>query len=270
MSISRRSSVPESVSIPDENIEDLVTGGLYLREWVIIGTSPPSPNSDTVEHLLLNYRQAFEDTNENETRRITPRPMILDHETSFQVEEIPVLKETLAQYTEYFSRCVIKSKSDVLLNVCMMRKRVPWKSPCVDIPGCLIVKPGRNIADISDDYCKVKVGNQDCIIMMPQSIIDDIMESVALDGKYILSVPHDAWPYNSSRLKMSQLYTDFTLEDSDWDYTSSYIKDLKRYVSCRAVCTATLTVTFVLGVCWGKYSYYRARKSLGIVVHAIK
>lgn len=266
----RRNSRPESLSIPDENINDLVAGGLYLREWTIVGTPPPSPESTSVEHLILNYHQAFEGTTDNEVKRITPRPMILDHDTTFQIEEIPVLEETLAQYTEYFMKCVIRSRSDRLLNICKIGRRTPWKSPCVDVPGCLLVKPGRNISEISSDYCKVEVGGQDCILLMPQSIIDSIMENVAYTGKYVVTVPHDAWPYNSSRLRMSRLYTDFTPGQSDWDYTSSYLRDLRKYVSCSAVCTATLTVSFVLSVCWGKYSYYSTRKSLDIVVHAIK
>lgn len=258
--------MPES-SIPDENISDLIAGGLYLREWMIVGTPSPSSNSTTLEHLVMNYHQAVEGTDEEEVREIHGRrPIALDRDTQFQIEEIPAREETLGEYSEYFKRCVTTSRLDMLLNVCRIRK----KSPCVDIPGCLIVKPNRDISAVSNDYCKTKVGDQDCILMIPQTTIDNIMENVAYLGKYILSVPHDAWPYNSSRIRMSQLYTDFDLQESDWDYTSSYIKDLRRYVSCRAVSTATLTVTFVLGMCYGKHSYYGSRRSLSIVVHAIK
>lgn len=266
MTLTRRYSVPESLSIPDENINDLVAGGLYLREWAIVGTPPPSPDSATVEHLVLNYHQATEDTDPSEIERVTPRPIVLDRDTQLQIEEIPVLRDTLGQYEKYFADCVVKSRSDMVLNICKVRK----KSPCVDIPGCLVVKPSRDMSLISDDYCKVKVGDQDCILMIPQTVIDNVIENVAYTGKYVVSVPHDAWPYNSSRVRISQLYTDFQPEDSDWDSTSTYLRDLQRYVSCSAVSTATLTVTFVLGTCWGKYSYYRSRKSLSIVVHAIK
>lgn len=251
----------------DDNVRDMMNSDLFRREWTIVGTEPPLTKgkvADITEHLILNFHQIEEGVPEDETANVKPRPILLKHNSDYQLEMIPVYPNILGKYYEYFSRCVSLHKGDYLLNVCTTRK----KSPCVDIPNCVLAAIPEGSVRNLDCFTVKNMGSYDCVVYVPNSIIYEIISALNDIGISIVPSLHDGMPYNSIRTRISDLCTEFSKDA--WSKDSRYIREFSRYAPCNAVTTATLTVSFVLGVVRGPRSRYNNKKSLEIVVHAIK
>lgn len=262
-----------SVSTYDEEADDMINGGLFMRDWKLVGTSPPyhssSPDSsvnDMLDHLVMFYKETLEGMQLNEDSsddRSALSPIVLSSRPIEAVELMPIAATSLGPYYDYFSQCVATNRSDQLLNICKRDK----KSPCFDIKNCYLVQPS-STHDLPN-FAITEVSGKRCAPLVPTSIIYNIMDSLTEIGISIVPTIHDALAFNGCRVRMSELYTSCEIPDSEWK-GNTFTRDFSRLLRCSAVTTATLTVSVVLSVAYGPKSRYHHRKTLTIVVHSIK
>lgn len=257
-----------SISTFDDEMKDMLDSKLYTREWRLVGTEPPTTlthDSTDTQHLSMCFYQEDETTEDNISNHTDIKPIVMKAQTTYDVEILPVHIQTLGYYYDYFTSYVSLQKGDCLINVCKDRQ----KSPCVDIPYCILVKPKHKNIQNSEDFTFINIRGEECIIFIPTRIVYNLLCNL---GNIDITVPpsiHDGWAYNSSRVRMSSIFTCNEIPDTSWA-TGSRVRDISRYVSCTAVATATLTVSFVLSSVRGVSSFYHNRKLLDVVVHAIK
>ena len=253
-------------SICDEDIVDLLSGDLYTREWKLVGTEPPSDDGDYAEHLCLQFVQAAEYADERDLSGIRLRPFVLTpiSSESEAVEVLPVTRSTLGKYFDYFAGCVTTdTKHELLINVC----RRQFKAPVFDISGCKLVVPKSNV--LPSNFIGIDLSGVSCVPLIPASIVCNITDSLATIGFFVAPSYHDAYAYGCSRIRMSKIYTECEFDRACWK-GNTYTRDFSRIIKCRAVATATFTVSAVLSPYVGSRSVYASKKILTFVIHAIK
>jgi hypothetical protein len=258
----------DSVSAYDDDIRDMIGGGLFTRNWKIIGTVPPGEedgSEDGTSHLAMMFVENMtpEIADSHFSYDNTISPIVLHPSIVELVELLPVSRSSLEQYYNYFKHNVIGNRDDSLVNICRPGK----KSPCFDIRNCYLAVP-KSTSNL-DDFVVADVGGIECVPLIPSSIIHNMIESLSDVGITIVPTMHDAQAYNGCRVKMSRMYTDCMIDESSWR-GSTYTSLFTRILRCKAVTTATLTVSMVLSTVYGRNSPYHNRKALTIVVHAIK
>ena len=261
-------------SIYDDDIIDMTEGDLFTRDWKLVGTDPPTSHDDSktsvnVSHFLMYFE---EDTMESpvddqssykNTSTQLKSPIVLRRNVPEAIEIMPISHSSLQMYYEYFRSCVKQHNYDELITVCRNER----KSPCFDIKNCYlcIPHPKANL----DNFTTVEIGGLTCVLLIPQSVIDNMMISLADININVAAAIHDSQSYNGCRVKMSAIYTDCKIDSSSWK-GNTYADMFRPILRCKAVTTAVLTVSMILGIVYGRKSAYINRKSLTIVVHAIK
>lgn len=258
--------IDTSLSIQDNDFNDMIDSGLYSREWRLVGTNPPSESEDVPEHLVMFYEEVLEmspsEYDSTTSSRLTP--IVLNPSIPESVEILPVSTVTLGEYYNYFTSCVATSKNDQLVSICTHTK----KSPCFDIQNCYLLSLKGKVS--TTNFTQVYVGNELCVPLISSRIIENMIESLACHGISILPDAHDANAYNGSRLQMSSLYTDCEIDRWEKNMFNTTYRDFNRILRCKAVATATFTVSVVLSTVHSRKSKYSYRKRLTVVIHAIK
>jgi len=267
-----------SFSIYDDDVNDMISGNLFTRDWKIVGTDPPaSPEADNggsdashdTSHLVMFFEESpmigpgeFQPIYNSKPSRIAS-PIVLDSSEPETVEILPISSNSLGMYYNYFASCVAQNRYDQLINVCRKRR----KSPCFDIENCYLAvpHPDTNL----DNFTTAEIDGLTCVPLIPSSIVLNMMDSLAALDIRVVPAIHDVLAYNGCRVRMSASYTDCAIDPSSWK-GNTYTALFSRILRCKAVTTATLTVSMVLGMTYSRKSHYNNRKTLTIVVHAIK
>lgn len=261
-------------SIYDDDINDMINADLFTRDWEIVGTTPPTnfeedESNDDVSHLIMYFEETpmvspvESESVQNDKSNRPLSPIVLSNNVSESIEILPISFKSLGIYYNYFESCVKQYRYDQLINVCRNTK----KSPCFDIKDCYLCIPQTRVN--LNNFTTVEIGDLSCVILIPSSIIHNMMDSLTQIGISVVPTLHDSLSYNGSRVRMSKLYTEREINKSMWK-GNTYAALFRNIIKCKAVTTATLTVSIVLGVVYGHKSQYNNRKSLTVVVHAIK
>ncbi|KAG5981785.1 hypothetical protein E4U55_002563 [Claviceps digitariae] len=273
---------PSQDQVYDDDAHDMKEAGLFMRDWRIVGTEPPrSAGSDSSEESMVaiqHFNMLFEEdmkydnlegseykNKESGTAASGPGRgvIVLNPMAAVPVELIPVSRSSLGRYYEYFSRNVAMDEGDLLMNVCEIAR----KSPCFDIRNCYLVRP--SFQKPRKYFTVVEAGDDICIPLVPTSAIDAIRNSLVDIGISVVPSMHDAYAFNGCRIRVSKHYTSCEIAPSEWK-GNTYTPRFNRMIECTAVTTATFTVSAVLGIVYGSTSHYNYRKTLTIVIHAIK
>jgi len=99
--------------------------------------------------------------------------------------------------------------------------------------------------------------------------VSNIVDSLNEIGIMPLPSPHDAQPYNSSRVVVIRDMILCNIQPEEWN-TGSVHRSVSRFVSCEAVATATFTVSALLTPYTRARGTHTSKKYMSLVIHNIK
>lgn len=258
----------ETASAIDDDVRDMQEADLFVREWEIVGTTPPNKQSDPdIQHIAFYFQEKNESGDESDcstpVQNMVYLPVTFNPSQPYQLELLPVLEKSLGRYYEYFKTFVSRDpKRDMLINLC---KR-GLKSPCFDVPHCYL-------ADVTSYATKetpnvLKVDNRLCVPVMSNQLIESVIEDFSQLDIQVTLVNHDVFKYSTDRIRLSPTLTQSDIPVEDWRYNAP--AHVTRITKCGAVATATFTVSMLLTTVYGPRSRYHYKKNLEIVIHAFK
>lgn len=258
-----------TTSAYDATVEDLLQQNLYTAGWEIRGNLNNCSGTDTHStcvqkgtcldtYFSFTYVQAAEQKHKN-YRKVEVSPGGSEE----SVEVIPSHGSLFGRYWDYFSERVFEGcKGESLVSIC----RGEVKSPSFDVLGCVIAlthkKPPNN-------YAWVKEGGSYWVILIPNSVVSNIMDSLNCIDIIPLPSAHDTQSYNSSRVLVKCRPVLCEMRPGDWTKGSTR-KSISRFTECDAVATATLTVSILLTPYAKARGKHTSKKYMSFVVHNVK
>lgn len=246
--------------VNDDDFNDIITGDIHKRNWRLVGsTSPIDVESRGAKHFTMSYigREPEVEPEVEVDASIFTNPMISNGIESIEI--MPVAESLLEQYYTYFSEHVALDKKDQLINIC----RQSIKSPCFDIRNCYIVEPKEHVS--LDNYAKIVLDKKTYVLLIPSSIICNMKKSLDYLEINIEPDSSDDLAYSGSRLQISGICTFPNIKSLSWK-DARHLNDFNKILNCKAVATATFTVSMILR----QFQGYVRTKTLVVVVHAIK
>jgi hypothetical protein len=256
-------------------INDMVEGELYTRGWKLGGTEPPCTEknrriTDAADLSLsyVVYNKYDVDDSIDYSNPVINSQLKDSSEDILQVEIFPPIEKILRRYYTYFTRCVVKSIDHYLVNICERNK----KSFCVDIEQCMIIQPEYKVF-ISSLNPKIVLEGEFCILSIPYHVIKDIINALCiLDIEVlpeIINFPDRATKSLNFRIRKSDLFALSSNYRPSWRDVSHLCIEGET-IKCKAVATATFTVSFILSPFTDTEYITRVKKHLEVVIHSIK
>jgi len=255
-----------SISEYDGNIADMMNENLYTTDWTIIGTEPPSEDSEEWFDMKFVQTMCLQEEDKFELPDVQLRRSLrLNTNDDVTCELLPFSAESLGRYYEYFMRCVSNGiKGSVLMCLCQQM----FKSPVFDIPGCMLVKPKTNRYDKSQ-FVTTRIDESNVILFVPITAFDAISDALYDIDVRIIPTDQDTWSYSSRRVVVSEHAMHCSIPQSSWK-GNVYRSEFERRVQCSAVATATLTVSVLLEPWQFARGKHTSKHHLKYVVHSIK
>lgn len=268
----------ELQSVYDDDTKDQLEGSLYTRDWTIYGTEDKAPcthellhgeklcyvcqtsNTRSGMHFYMGYVWASAPLWDMDL----PLSLALKQGGEVcNVEFLPATDKTLGNYYRYFNKYALTGdRGEVVMNLC----RGMFKSPCVDIPNCVVAACA---GKVSEDIAVISKREQLWALFVPNTAMMSIVDLMLDHDMCPIPSAHDGMSYNSSRIVVAGGVKTRIVRDGEWD-TSSRRTSMSRYVKCDAVMTATFTISIVLRPYMNSKGKYSRWRYMNIVLHNIK
>lgn len=249
-----------SISEYDDDVNDMVEHGLYIRNWEILhGAHPPCSVDSDGQYFNIKYVQAGSISTSDINSPLKMRPG-----DAMAIELMPPKEEYLGKYYAHFrDHVTTRCKGELLVNFC----KDMYKSPMFDIPDCAIIKPVSTKR--RSEFSSINLGDINGVLFIPSSVTDNLVDSLFALGIRVIPSAHDTWSYGSSRIRVCDDAVICELDSSDWK-GNTYTAEFMRYIRCIAVATATLTVSIVLRPFQNARGPHTSKYHLEYVVHCVK
>lgn len=248
-------------SVTDCDVHDMLSSGLYTRDWRLVGRGGDSNATVQTDFLFMVYIETDETSGMSTA---TERPIVVSGADTFSIEIIPAHPQVLGRFFEYVARTTLAGVAgEKLVSICQRG----LKSPCFDIPDCYIAVPTSKAT--VPKFCSVNITGDTMMLFIPTTVVYSIIDALGEIGIVVLPSWHDCCFANSSRLGISRELVSCDLTRKTWDRGVS-CAEISRLIPSIAVTTATLTVIPRIDPDSRAKWSHTSRRILTFIVHAIK